>query len=301
MIELKTKVKTPEAEKWLINEGQSRVLNIFEGVCNLVNDAGSVLSLVLRFKDLSPFAMLLETKEGRTIQGLDFRQYADSSSPLDISQHQIVIGGLRVIKDSGTNWNPQPNWPLTVSDRNSGAQDILRQSVIAHAPDASLVSPLLEGKFCAPHHEKTFSLWILMKQGILDNPSNGWQRACQELAGLGPGLTPAGDDFLVGLMLGLRWHLDETRAEELISQIVEDASPKTTTLSRAFLEAAGRMETSYDWHILFDAIHDGKANDIARAAKQLLNTGHTSGADALAGYLAIREVAEEISRRPLWD
>ena len=58
--------------------------------------------------------------------------------------------------------------------------------------------------------------------------------------GLGPGLTPAGDDVVAGSLAAL-WHarlLDRNRAVE----IVECASTRTTALSAALLAAAARGE-----------------------------------------------------------
>ena len=56
------------------------------------------------------------------------------------------------------------------------------------------------------------------------------------LAGLGDGLTPAGDDWLVGMML---WAWLAHAAPRRFCQVLSDAAvPRTTTLSAAFLQAA---------------------------------------------------------------
>ena len=103
------------------------------------------------------------------------------------------------------------------------------------------------------------------------------------LAGLGGGLTPAGDDFLIGLMLWA-WlaHPDPASFCRALSQA---AIPRTTTLSAAFLRAAARGECSAAWHALLAALGEGGEAEIAAAAQDVMRPGATSGAGSLAGFL----------------
>ena len=104
-----------------------------------------------------------------------------------------------------------------------------------------------------------------------------------QLAGLGAGLTPAGDDFLCGLMLWA-W-LAHPDPEALCRVVVEAAAPRTTTLSAALLRAAGRGECSAAWHRLLAALATGDEGRILAATQRVLAHGATSGAAALAGFL----------------
>jgi hypothetical protein len=104
-----------------------------------------------------------------------------------------------------------------------------------------------------------------------------------QLAGLGSGLTPAGDDFLMGVML--RAWLTHPEPEPFCQQIVEIAVPRTTTLSAALLRAASRGECSAAWHTLLTALESGAQPQLEKAVQAILSHGHTSGADILAGFL----------------
>jgi len=114
------------------------------------------------------------------------------------------------------------------------------------------------------------------------------------LAGLGGGLTPAGDDFLAGAMVWA-W-LAHPAPQSFCHAVVEAAAPRTTVLAAALLRAAARGECSAPWHALLAALSGGLSSEgaearIAAAVQQVLACGATSGADALAGFLEASETS----------
>ena len=107
--------------------------------------------------------------------------------------------------------------------------------------------------------------------------------AARPLLGLGPGLTPAGDDCLVGWLSGA-WAAgaDGRRLVEAVRPgLLAAATHLTTRLSAAFLAAAVNGEAAEPLHGFVLAPTE------ARLAG-LLELGATSGADLLAGYLLAR-------------
>jgi hypothetical protein len=108
-----------------------------------------------------------------------------------------------------------------------------------------------------------------------------------KLAGLGCGLTPAGDDFLTGTMLWA-WlaHPDPT---SFCHTLLRVAAPRTTALSAAFLRAAAHGGCSQSWHALLAALSAGTKAEITVAVQQVLTHGATSGADTLAGFLYLSQ------------
>ena len=107
------------------------------------------------------------------------------------------------------------------------------------------------------------------------------------LAGLGQGLTPAGDDFLMGAMYGLWATRNPDEARDLAELINEAAAPRTTSLSAAWLQAAALGEAAEPWHDLFNGIIVDNSRKIFAALSRILAIGHSSGADALAGFVAV--------------
>jgi len=106
------------------------------------------------------------------------------------------------------------------------------------------------------------------------------------LAGLGGGLTPAGDDFILGALLAAWAGLYGPSAPALAAGVAKAAAAATTTLSAAYVRAAARGECSAYWHRLFAALLQPQTGEAPAALAALLAVGHTSGADALAGFLA---------------
>jgi hypothetical protein len=104
-------------------------------------------------------------------------------------------------------------------------------------------------------------------------------KASFELAGLGPGLTPSGDDFVVGAVIA--WHRlrREEWARALGDSFFRHAISRTNAISLAHLAAAIGGEGSEALHGALASLLSGAVIDLA----ELGRTGHSSGWDMLAG------------------
>jgi hypothetical protein len=118
-----------------------------------------------------------------------------------------------------------------------------------------------------------------------DLPSAG--RAALKLAGLGYGLTPAGDDYLVGALLAAWMILPPETAGLLAREISMIAAPRTTSLSAAWLRSAAKGNAGALWHEFFDALVHNVDSRIQTSLRRILAVGETSGADALAGFFGV--------------
>lgn len=90
------------------------------------------------------------------------------------------------------------------------------------------------------------------------------------MAGLGDGLTPAGDDILIGYVAGLALF---RHSEDLARHIAERAARRTTALSATLLRHAARGEVPEPVHAL---VERGDAGPLRR-------WGHSSGRHVLHG------------------
>ena len=128
-------------------------------------------------------------------------------------------------------------------------------------------------------------------------------RAAHELAGLGPGLTPSGDDVLAGTLLAVAV-LGPAQAQGFRESIMTSVRGRTTRISKAYLEAAADGEAGEAWHRLLAILRRdeettvagaageatnpspaGGAADLRAAVHRILAFGETSGADMLAGFV----------------
>ena len=106
--------------------------------------------------------------------------------------------------------------------------------------------------------------------------------------GMGEGLTPAGDDFVIGMFTSLsRWFPDQKTEykEQLFAPVIDYAYQKTTTLSANLIECAAEGQADERIITACDALMTGSA-DPGQAVNALLTWGSTSGAAALAGIAA---------------
>lgn len=117
-----------------------------------------------------------------------------------------------------------------------------------------------------------------------------WVAASHRLLGLGPGLTPAGDDCLVGWVTGAWVHPNGRRLIEAVAvPFLASVRERTGPLSRAFLAAALAGEAA-------DPVRRFVASPGTAELSALLALGATSGTDLLTGYLLARQA---LGGRPL--
>lgn len=106
------------------------------------------------------------------------------------------------------------------------------------------------------------------------------QAVAAALGGCGPGLTPAGDDLLSGVLLVARALWGETAEPELAAVA---AGVRTTDIAAAFLAWAARGQSIQPAHDVLTAVAAGRAFRAAGAARTLSTIGSTSGRALVTG------------------
>lgn len=107
------------------------------------------------------------------------------------------------------------------------------------------------------------------------------------LLGVGQGLTPSGDDFLLGFLCGLRNIGVEhclAASEKMIEHLVTNASSRTTTLSAEYIKYG--VKGFYHKRIIdfIEAFNMGSESDMMKKADDLMSLGHFSGVDIMTGF-----------------
>jgi hypothetical protein len=121
----------------------------------------------------------------------------------------------------------------------------------------------------------------------------------QKLLGLGPGLTPSGDDLIGGMMLALH-SLDQGKILKcLTAAITPVMDDRTNPISAAHLRAAMEGMGSEAAHKVIGTILSGSRGDYPEAVKSIEKTGHTSGWDTLAGVVIVYRLWVQTSERRL--
>lgn len=254
---------TPEVNKWLNTSPHARVLHVFDHVCNLINERREILSIVTPEIGNGPFNLVVGAKNS-------FSEYIHLETPIQIFADQLRLGNLTINLKPAQLWNPCPEWKKLHDARNKIIHQLTKLPITNYLEFSGL--PVAEPVISNLSHS-------LAKSDLLSSLT-----AVKHLAGLGIGLTPAGDDFLMGSLYAV-WiiHPPEV-AGPLTRQIGNAAAPLTTSLSAAWLRAAERGEAGHLWHELLDGLNLLDEVKIDKAMKQILAVGETSGADALAGF-----------------
>ena len=125
-----------------------------------------------------------------------------------------------------------------------------------------------------------------------------------ELIGFGTGLTPDGDDYLLGYLAALRpWQYIENIAAhlKLLKLAIKSMLHRTTSISRHYLTLGlkGHYSEPID-HLISILIRGSPVSDIATAANKVMEFGASSGVDCLGGFLhgirSLQTVAQEETR-----
>ncbi|MGH8724409.1 MAG: DUF2877 domain-containing protein [Burkholderiales bacterium] len=120
---------------------------------------------------------------------------------------------------------------------------------------------------------------------------NALANEAAQLVGLGPGLTPAGDDYLGGVLVALRWLGRAAQADSLWRWLEPRLARGTSAISAAHLAAAAGGQMHEALHHVLNDLAAWEAPDLNPALGKLDMVGHTSGWDALAGIVAVARTA----------
>lgn len=136
-----------------------------------------------------------------------------------------------------------------------------------------------------------------LARGIAARDARAFADAAGALIGFGEGLTPAGDDCVLGALAAVHrlapgWLAAHAGQRD---RLAEAARTRTTDLARDFLLEALDGRFAEPVLVLLTALSDDLAED---AARRLLSMGATSGADTLCGIrLGCRALEARVARR----
>ena len=261
----------PDVNHWLANSQHPGILHIFDHACNLINERREVLSIVTSQMGDGPFSLVVEDQ-------FSFLDYLALGSRVSISPTQLTLGNLIIHTAKAKRWNPRPDWEMLHITRD----DILNQIISLHKQRLS--QPTLLAMTSAQFSN---SLASELSSAVVNADISSAQKLASQLAGLGIGLTPSGDDFMMGAIYAA-WILHPSEVASVLSQeIASTAAPLTTSLSAAWLRSAAKGESGILWHELFDVLVSRDHMHMEEAIENILAVGETSGADALAGFTSV--------------
>lgn len=197
--------------------------------------------------------------------------------------------------DKAASWMPPPPPPWTVATLRAGLAALERCARRRIAPDglAPYVLPDPPGNSSTPTVERARvpirclaeEIGAATASGVpLSQDAAPW---VVPLVGLGPGLTPSGDDFLGGMMIALRAVNQISVLSGLRALVRHAAKQRTNPISQCHLAAAADGLGAAALHAVLDDVLAGNGRGMARHLDAVARIGHSSGWDALAGAVTV--------------
>ncbi len=262
---------TPRLQRWLQDATAVSLLHLFDQAINLIDVRGALISVVQSGIGAGPFSIVVD-------QQRPFPHTINPSTPIEKTTTGLHIGPLHIDLRPARLWRPDPPWHSLRNQQKDWLQMVpeLHTAVSQQAERLTSGTPI---NFASRFQTATAAA----REALSQPGAAGLETAVTRLAGLGPGLTPAGDDFLLGMLLGTWATWPEAEAVALAKRVVETAVPCTTQLSAAWLQAAAQGEAWIAWHDLLEALRLG--DNWQHPFQHILNNGATSGIASLLGFI----------------
>jgi hypothetical protein len=222
--------------------------------------------------------MLFRPSNGRPLVALP------TGAPAEVGGGRIVVGDLSV--SAAAWWNPRPKLPsLRPALLPEGVRQLRNTLYGEGVPHSAFTLPGLPTGPGGP--------LAALRGAVRRADLEAALRTATRLIGLGPGLTPAGDDVMAGTVAGLVL-LGHPAAERFAAGVYSLAAGRTTELSRALLRhaACGRVSGEYA------AVLHGLVGErpLAPAVATLLATGSTSGRAMALGLCTAIDLVDRTMR-----
>lgn len=231
--------------------------------------------------------------------GNQFFQNLSQKGTVSISQQGIQIPdfGISISTSKAEVWNPPlpTDKPIHQKERVSLIRQLAldvyqRKSEVGMGKMLPALVGVNQGNVTLD--DQFEGIWNKISEIRDQHSDRDWIRLTEtliSLLGMGSGLTPSGDDLIIGLLLSLnRWESVLQPGNDisiLNKNVVEAAYRDTTTLSANLIECAAlgladeRLIQANDYL----AVGNFQLPEISSG---LLNWGNSSGIDALAGMIA---------------
>ncbi|NWG05660.1 MAG: DUF2877 domain-containing protein [Chloroflexi bacterium] len=269
---------TSNITSWLIDTRRPHILHLFDCACNLINERREVLSIVTPEIGNGPFNLVIT-------ENACFRENLSPKSPVSSSANQLTIGKFSIHTANAKLWNPTPHWKTLHAKRN----DILNRLAQLPITNYSSIFKFSNSSIVRQHSVQSSNLSSAFANADISTV----KLLASQLAGLGMGLTPSGDDFIMGALYAA-WIIHPPEiASVLAKEIAETASALTTSLSAAWIRSAGRGEAGILWHEFFGALISDSTQSIQKSMERILSIGETSGADAMSGFTSVLTAYKE--------
>ena len=281
------------AKEFIDATDEARVIGVFRRSLYVENSSGRLACIGGRLIGPGPLNALCEFTGD-----VDFTQIVEPGISTEIRDGWMQLGPrMQIDVSRPMAWKPGPlpvgwdlgfflgNLPFLVQwIAESGPREGLAP-LIAQAVSGEEVSDGNAFHKISREGIADFGYWLsysLNGEGKIEFPAGA-----HRLVGLGPGLTPSGDDFWCGVMMALRALCCVDILKRVSDAVLRQAVYRTNKISRAHLECAAGGQGAQAVHETISAMGVTDEARLSSALRALDNLGHTSGWDSLAGVAQV--------------
>lgn len=288
--------------------GRGVVLAVQRRACHVAVDGGPLLILSKPGVPLAPNALTVDVEAHVTLEDRGFRVgqvvALGASPPVDREADWLVT------LEPATIWEPRPRVHTLGSRDLVDRARTTRATVVADGAGETLLPLLWPSGADTLGFQPGIAGAAGPPAGLLCDAAircdeASLTRASRGLAGLGPGLTPSGDDLLAGFvaawtLIGESLGQDGTACERVTAAVVAGAERGASPLGRVWLAHACRGELLEPMTRYVAALLADDPGDLGAAVRGALAVGASSGTDWMVGFLlaAATMLDTTTSRRP---
>jgi hypothetical protein len=277
------------------------VHSVFDRTFNLLV-SGKLVGVLSEDMPLNPIGLRSDIPGKRKMGDFGLRKRL----PVLVEETRITIGGLLELDLRGVKvWKPRTKVfaPSTLREVRENLELVKKEVTtvegragfipLLRRVEEPLLGVLTDAGGLSNLCRKALTHILKLVSCIEKLDERGLDKSVKNLVGLGPGLTPSGDDFLCGFLASLNWVLRsygvERRLETVEGSVLEHAG-RTNLLSRQLLEHAVRGEVGERAENFLSALLGDEGGDLKDLTFRVSETGETSGADMLLGLILGAEV-----------
>lgn len=249
-----------------------RVHSSFQHVLNLTDDAGGWLTLLPASAHNQPRAIRVDVPDA-----LDWRRMAAHGMPVTWFGPMLLGPNWGVRLHQAPIW--QPRFPQWLASQRAALSDL------AHGIALDLLASVIRDAMHMAPAPTALQRWDAAIHAAAPLDAD----AAHALIGRGQGLTPDGDDYLIGYLAALE--IDEATSgaadhANAIRQAIAAHLHRTTRISGNYLQQAvtGHFSESID-DLRCAVLRQAEPVAIRRAAASVIAHGATSGLSTARGFL----------------
>jgi hypothetical protein len=268
--------------------GEGKVISVYPRALNISCGQGLLLSLIEDMTQMTALSLHVPLYFGTPGRG------AQAGALVQCEKGRLRLNGLCIDFAGGTPWEGSLI-PGSVRDFSLSKMAMFRQALLQQGKRGGLLGLIQPSEEKNPFVEKAAGI---LRRILQQTPYGAYMNGLSQLVGLGPGLTPSGDDFIAGLLLG----------EEILSLLTVPQGKIHSGPIHAVIPL--KINKGELWHgltatndggrtLLYQTLlgcfpnylisvakNLGKAQamaDTADAVRRAVSHGETSGTDALVG------------------